>query len=214
MIPPSILLFDVMSTLVYDPFWKDLPRNLDTDLKTWLLDKDRHAWIEFEKGNIPTEEVFFERFFGDSFHPDGKIMKETFFENYKYLDGIPELLEKIKQRGVPCHVLSNYPIWFESLNARVGLDQYVEKIFVSYQIGIRKPDIGIYEHVIQKLNVQPQKILFVDDRLENCTAAGSIGMQYHHFQSVTALKAALHQYQILIHSQYPIPPLLHLIPHY
>ena len=52
---PSILLFDVMSTLVYDPFWKDLPEALNMDLKTWLMDKDRHAWVEFEKGNIHNE---------------------------------------------------------------------------------------------------------------------------------------------------------------
>jgi putative hydrolase of the HAD superfamily len=113
------------------------------------------------------------------------------------LDGIPELLEKIKQRGIPCHVLSNYPVWFEALNEKVGLDQYIEEMFVSYKIGIRKPDIAIYEYVLQKLNVQPQKILFVDDRLENCIAAGSLGMQYHHFQSVDALRTKLHQHRIL-----------------
>ena len=197
MTSPSILLFDVMSTLVYDPFWKDLPDALNIDLKTWLLDKDRHAWVEFEKGNIASEDAFFEQFFGDSCHPDAKIMKETFFTNYKYLDGIPKLLEKMKQRGIPCHVLSNYPIWFESLNEKVGLDQYIEEMFVSYKIGIRKPDIAIYEYVLQKLNVQPQKILFVDDRLENCTAASSLGMQYHHFQSVDALRTKLHQHRIL-----------------
>ena len=196
-IPPSILLFDVMSTLVYDPFWKDLPEALNVDLKTWLLDKDRHAWVEFEKGNLATESVFFEQFFGDSFHPDAKIMKETFFANYKYLVGIPEILGQLKQRDIPCHVLSNYPIWFEVLNEKVGLDQYIKEMFVSYQIGIRKPDIGIYDYVIQKLNVQPQKILFVDDRLENCTAAGSLGMQYHHFQSVDILRTILHQHRIL-----------------
>ena len=197
MISPSILLFDVMSTLVYDPFWKDLPEALNIDLKTWLLDKDRHAWIEFEKGNIASEDAFFEQFFGDSFHPDAKIMKETFFANYTYLDGIPELLEKIKQQSIPCHVLSNYPMWFESLNEKVGLDQYIEEMFVSYKIGIRKPDIAIYEYVLQKLNVQPQKILFVDDRLENCTAAGNLGIQYHHFQSVDALRKQLYQHQVL-----------------
>ena len=84
-IPPSILLFDVMSTLVYDPFWKDLPKALNTDLKTWLSDKDRHAWVEFEKGNLHSEEAFFECFFGNCLHPDAKIMKDTFFQNYKYL---------------------------------------------------------------------------------------------------------------------------------
>lgn len=195
--PPSILLFDVMSTLVYDPFWKDLPEALNMDLKTWLMDKDRHAWVEFEKGNIATEDVFFERFFGDSSHPDAKIMKDTFLNHYKYLDGIPELLEQIHQRGIPCHVLSNYPLWFEELNVQVGLEQYIEEMFVSYQIGIRKPDTGIYDYVLQKLNVRPQKILFVDDRLENCTAAGSLGMQYHHFQSVDSLRTALYQHRIL-----------------
>ena len=191
--PPKTLLFDVMSTLVYDPFWIDLPRRLQTDLKTWFVDKDRFAWVEFEKGEL-SENKFFERFFGDATHPESKIMKETFVENYRYLEGVPELLTKLNTHQVPCHVLSNYPIWFEALDKKLHVHQYMTHMFLSYKIGFRKPDVRIYKHVLQKLDVAAENILFVDDRLENCTAASSIGMKYHHFQSVEGLKEMLHQY--------------------
>ena len=194
---PSILLFDVMSTLVYDPFWIDLPQALDTDLRAWLLNKDRFAWVEFEKGTVD-ENMFFERFFGSSKHPESKIMKDTFLDNYRYLDGIPEILTDLNQHKVPCYVLSNYPIWFEALNKKLHLQQYMKRMFVSYDIGIRKPDLGIYEYVLQNVDVEAEQILFIDDRFENCQAAAQLGMQYVHFQSVSGLQKELQQHNFLL----------------
>ena len=44
--------FDVMSTLIYDPFLHDVPKGLGMSLHDFLSDKDGTAWIDFEKGLI------------------------------------------------------------------------------------------------------------------------------------------------------------------
>ena len=194
---PYILLFDVMSTLVYDPFWTDLPNTLQKDLKTWFVDKDRTAWLDFENGAI-SEELFFERFFGHVGHPEAFLMKDTFVQNYRYLEGIPTLLTQLCQSQIPCYVLSNYPIWFEELDQKLQLHQYMKHMFVSYQIGMRKPDTEIYQYVQKTLQIPAKNVIFVDDRLENCMGAHSVGMKYHHFQSVEGLQNMLYHYNILV----------------
>ncbi|MFN3640144.1 MAG: HAD-IA family hydrolase [Flavobacterium sp.] len=46
-----------------------------------------------------------------------------------------------------------------------------DTIYFSFEMGLRKPDIAIYERVIQEQNFTPEKTLFVDDRKENTDVA-------------------------------------------
>ncbi|MFN3756811.1 MAG: HAD family hydrolase [Flavobacterium sp.] len=46
-----------------------------------------------------------------------------------------------------------------------------DAICFSFEMGLRKPDIAIYERVIEEQNLTPEKTLFVDDRKENTDAA-------------------------------------------
>jgi len=53
--------------------------------------------------------------------------------------------------------------------------------FASHQVGARKPDAKVYQHVEKQLGVDPQSILFFDDREENLTAAV---WQHWHSESI------------------------------
>lgn len=60
-------------------------------------------------------------------------------------------------------------------NTAVGLTRK-KNIFVSYELGLLKPDVNIYQTVLQKLNALPEEVIFVDDKLKNVEAAKSIGI--------------------------------------
>lgn len=49
--------------------------------------------------------------------------------------------------------------------------------FVSYQIGLMKPDREIYDHVIDELGTEPATILFIDDNQMNVDGARAAGMR-------------------------------------
>eukprot|EP00268_Persea_americana_P025644 TRINITY_DN24982_c0_g1_i1.p2 TRINITY_DN24982_c0_g1~~TRINITY_DN24982_c0_g1_i1.p2 ORF type:complete len:155 (+),score=41.67 TRINITY_DN24982_c0_g1_i1:34-465(+) len=59
-----ILLFDVMDTLVRDPFYQDVPAFFGMPMKELLETKHPTAWIEFEKGLINEMELA-KKFFKD-----------------------------------------------------------------------------------------------------------------------------------------------------
>ena len=61
---PIHLLFDVMSTLVYDPFMVDLPAFLGMSFDELLASKHPTAWMEFERGEID-EATYLDKFFAD-----------------------------------------------------------------------------------------------------------------------------------------------------
>ena len=59
----------------------------------------------------------------------------------------------------------------------------VDYILISAELGVAKPDPRIYFTLAQTLNCDFDKILFVDDFIENIEAANSLGIQTIHYKS-------------------------------
>jgi len=57
-----------------------------------------------------------------------------------------------------------------------------EKVYYSFELGMRKPDKSIYQFVIEKHQLDPKKTLFVDDKKENTFAAQKTGLQVWNLQ--------------------------------
>jgi glucose-1-phosphatase len=57
-----------------------------------------------------------------------------------------------------------------------------EKVYFSFEMGMRKPDTGIFDYLIKKHELSPKRTLFIDDKKENTDAALSLGMQVWNLQ--------------------------------
>ena len=57
-----------------------------------------------------------------------------------------------------------------------------EKVYFSYEIGIRKPDENAFKYVINNHKLNPKKTLFVDDKKENTDMAEKLGFQVWNLQ--------------------------------
>ena len=55
-----------------------------------------------------------------------------------------------------------------------------EKVYFSYDLGMRKPDEEIYNFVIKENNLNPKSTLFVDDNFDNIKGAKKTGLQVWH----------------------------------
>lgn len=73
----------------------------------------------------------------------------------------------------------------------------VDKIFISSELGVAKPNKRIYEIVADKLNCEMDEILFVDDFVENIKAAKALRMHTIHYQPgmdlINEIKSRLNQ---------------------
>lgn len=54
-------------------------------------------------------------------------------------------------------------------------EDYFEKIFLSYEMNLLKPDPSIFEHVILEGDINPLETIFIDDTIENCKIAHQLG---------------------------------------
>jgi HAD superfamily hydrolase (TIGR01549 family) len=69
------------------------------------------------------------------------------------------------------------------------LQQFFDRVVLSYQLGTAKPDPAIYSWVCEQLAMRPEEILVVDDDTGNCQAATSVGMQAVVYHDLTQAKA-------------------------
>lgn len=65
----------------------------------------------------------------------------------------------------------------EREQAKYHFDRMCDFILYSHEEGIAKPDRRIFERACQRLGVQPEEVVFVDDAEANIAAARALGMQ-------------------------------------
>jgi putative hydrolase of the HAD superfamily len=74
------------------------------------------------------------------------------------------------------HLDSFYEIYHQKERAH-SFEQCFNKAFYSFEIGLRKPDIDCYEWVLNDLQIDPQKSLFIDDSIKNIHGAKEARLQ-------------------------------------
>ncbi|MEM9363282.1 MAG: HAD family phosphatase [Bacteroidota bacterium] len=115
------------------------------------------------------------------------------------LDFVEQLAQENTYR---LFLLSNTnDIHIEFVKQQMGIEDYnrfknaFEVFYLSYEMGMRKPDTEIFEFVLQQNELKASETLFVDDTKENTDAASSLGIATWNLlvgkEDITQLKSRL-----------------------
>ncbi len=98
-----------------------------------------------------------------------------------------ERMDKVLKIGerFDTYILSNtniiHEIAYEEMifeeTGKYSLRDFVKEVYYSHEIGLRKPNLNCYEHVIEDIDNYASRMLFLDDRLDNVEAAKKAGMK-------------------------------------
>jgi putative hydrolase of the HAD superfamily len=72
-----------------------------------------------------------------------------------------------------------------------GLRSYLRVALSSCYLGLRKPEAAIYQRALDILSRPAERILFIDDRVENVDAAVDSGMKGIRFEGAESLRREL-----------------------
>ncbi|WP_163381243.1 HAD family hydrolase [Cyclobacterium sp. SYSU L10401] len=105
-----------------------------------------------------------------------------------------DLLLKLKQK-YPLFMLSNTNSIHFKVVEQAFLNQLPENtwphlfdhLFLSHEMGLRKPGEAIYQSVLQTLGAKPEQCLFFDDLKENLLGAEKVGLKTFHIDHPKAL---------------------------
>lgn len=181
-----VILVDVMDTLVYNPFNREIPEFFGLSPAELLAQKHPAAWPRFETGEID-EAVYLRTYFADGRGFDHAGFLRAVRSAYRWIDGAEQLLINLCRHGFEIHALSNYPIWYRTIEAKLRLSRYLNWTFVSCLTGVRKPATAAYLNATHSLNRTVEACLFIDDSIANCRAANAIGMPSIHFCNTVSL---------------------------
>ncbi|WP_025761827.1 HAD family hydrolase [Dyadobacter tibetensis] len=76
------------------------------------------------------------------------------------------------------------------------LEDLFEKVFLSYEMGLMKPDPQIYYSVLNQAQIKAEETLFLDDNAKNIAAASEIGIHTIHVQKPVTILEYLQDYAV------------------
>lgn len=94
-----------------------------------------------------------------------------------------EMLRALREK-VPVYLLSNTSSihiqacekYFQKDLGISGLNELFTRSFLSYEMGLWKPDPEIYLKVLDEIGLKPEEVLFLDDNPHNVESAAELGI--------------------------------------
>ncbi|MBI2663623.1 HAD family phosphatase [Candidatus Woesearchaeota archaeon] len=130
-----------------------------------------------------------------------KVDSKISYEKFKSLWNIAEITDKkinnlilkLKKNDYRLIILSNInDLHFNYISKKYkNLIKNFDDFILSYKIGVRKPNDGIYKEAIKLSGCDPSQIVFIDDEKSNVMAAQKLGINIIQFKSVAQLEKDL-----------------------
>lgn len=76
------------------------------------------------------------------------------------------------------------------------LEDLFETVFLSYEMGLMKPDARIYQKVLERAGLKAEETLFLDDNADNIRAAAELGIETIHVQKPVTILEYLKDYAV------------------
>lgn len=102
-----------------------------------------------------------------------------------------EVLAELRAGGTRMAILSNAGFDFADPFRYSPMGRFFERVFVSAELGLLKPDPEIYRVTAAELGIDPADMVFIDNKLENVQGAETLEVTGHHFTGAPALRAFL-----------------------
>lgn len=106
--------------------------------------------------------------------------------------GMLALSDELRAAGIRTAILTNGTDTIPAELCESGIDRHVDTVFNSAEIGFAKPDVRIFQHVLDALGLMPDEVFFTDDSASKLVGADVLGIRTHHFTGIDGLRAALH----------------------
>ncbi|MCQ2770453.1 MAG: HAD family phosphatase [Clostridia bacterium] len=135
-------------------------------------------WDELDRGVMTTEEIVHT---WEIMAPGLEKEINKFFELVpEYINPYPyaeKWVNSYKDRGFNVYFLSNFSdLSWHKLHDKFTFLKREDGEVISYTVKCIKPDLKIYNLLLDKYNLKAEECIFIDDREVNCNAAKKVGM--------------------------------------
>lgn len=133
--------------------------------------------IEFKRGGL-TENQFWDFVRQElNVNISNQEIFDLLYQAYETNQKVVDYVKKVRSQGIKtCICTNNFPTRINALNKKFNfLSDFDVRVF-SYEVGAIKPDLKIFQTLIEKSRVLPNEIFYTDDKEANVNAAKSLGI--------------------------------------
>lgn len=180
------IVFDIGNVVAYIDLMEVVKKTTDDEnIQKFLIDNliNSPEWSGFgliDTGYLNWEEII--DIIGDrTNHIYDEYIRKFAYEHYEYLkvnNNVISLINKLKNNNYKVYLLSNINDYAHNILKPSGIFELVDGYVLSYLEHQIKPHQTIYKTLIERFNVNPNESIFIDDRLDNCETAKSLGFDY------------------------------------
>lgn len=124
--------------------------------------------------------------------PAGTTFGQLWFAGRTGNHALTRFLRDLRRRGYRLALLTNNVLeWEELWRATIPVDELFDVVVNSAHERVRKPDLEIYQRMLDRLDTTGEHCLFVDDIAENLTPAERLGIRTVHFTDTDQATAAI-----------------------
>jgi putative hydrolase of the HAD superfamily len=111
-------------------------------------------------------------------HELNETRMKAFAENGVHLweDSVPTLRE-LRARGLRTAIVSNCDHATRPIVDALGLEHEADAVVLSFEVGVAKPDAGIYRAALDAVDARAEEVVFVDDQVAYCRGAEALGIR-------------------------------------
>ena len=113
----------------------------------------------------------------DGHAPDDlrRALYEVMFDQWAAYEEAPGVIDELRRRGIRTAILSNIGIDLRPIMEREAL--VADAVVLSCEIGVAKPDPGIFLAALEMLDVSAEEALMVGDNWADDAAASALGIR-------------------------------------
>lgn len=124
---------------------------------------------------------------------DGE-MRQEILSRFTLRPWIFEVIKELRLKGIKVGILSDQTEWLDQLNEQYDFFKWFDYVFSSYHMGKNKQDESHFDDVVNRMGIEPQRVLFVDDHNANCERARNRGMKTIRYDDPNMFVKELEQY--------------------
>ena len=111
-----------------------------------------------------------------------------------------DAVRAVRDLGLRCGLATNQQnLRGGYMRRTLGFETIFDEQFYSFELGVAKPDAGYFQAIMDRIDVSPNRVLFIDDHDANVAGAREIGIRSELFPregGVVALKPILARYGV------------------
>jgi 2-haloacid dehalogenase len=190
---PRAVVFDLGGVLLdWNPRY--LYRKLfddEAEMERFLSDVCTMEWHHAHDLGVPPEETTPPLI---AAHPDQAELIWAWTQRSEEMVGGPiegtvEILEGLRAQAIPCYALTNMETWtYPGRRERFPFLSWFDGTVVSGFEGMAKPDVRVFELLLERFGLDAADTAFIDDSAANVEAARRAGLQAVLFESPEHLR--------------------------